>query len=764
YFRPNYDGNDDWYEKVLYVAAQTPDEPTDAPVEPTDAPVEPTDAPVEPTDAPAEGAYYVVGNMTDWNVSDTFKLAKNDASEAEEYIISLALDTDSQFKIVYSADGEAKTAWYPDGFGNNYGENGEITADGTYDVYFRPNGDGGDDWFYSVIYVALKEEPTLGPDEPTDAPVEPTEPATWEKGYYLTGTIANWGLKEGMMLTDEGEGLYSFGPITLTTSDMVKVVDVNKKGTNIGNWYPDGMDNNQTVAEDGEYMVYFRPAGDGTAEDGWNYIYYIGDGSEDDQHHGCTRGGYMFKFEKVGDIEPTDAPVEPTDTPVEPTDAPVGSDKFYLVGTMNDWEVNNDYELFRNTSAEGFEYALKLDLAADAQFKIVKFDGVNKTWYPDGYDNNYVVEADGTYTVYFRPNGDGGEDWFYNCIYVAAETPVEPTDAPVEPTDAPVEPTDAPVEPTDAPVVTSDYFLVGSMNDWEIDDAYNLTKNTAAEAEEYSIKVDLTTESQFKIVKLEGTKITWYPTGMGNNYGENGEITANGAYTVYFRPNYDGGEDWFNGVIYAALETPVEPTDAPVEPTDAPVEPTDAPVEPTEAPTPDGYYVVGSFTDWGVVAENKLSKNDAAETEEYSITMTLSESDQFKVVYSADGAETTTWFPGGYDNYVVTEDGTYDIYFRPNYDGGEDWFKSVIYAAAQTPVEPTEPPVDFKYGDADGDGKVTVMDVTMIQRVLAKMEVSGYNAAAADVDGDGKVTSMDATYIQRAMAKMALPENVRVDY
>ena len=34
-------------------------------------------------------------------------------------------------------------------------------------------------------------------------------------------------------------------------------------------WYPDGMDNNQGVAEDGEYMVYFRPAGDGTEEDGY---------------------------------------------------------------------------------------------------------------------------------------------------------------------------------------------------------------------------------------------------------------------------------------------------------------------------------------------------------------------------------------------------------------------------------------------------------------------------------------------------------------
>ena len=89
---------------------------------------------------------------------------------------------------------------------------------------------------------------------------------------------------------------------------------------------------------------------------------------------------------------------------------------------------------------------------------------------------------------------------------------------------------------TTAPV-PSDYFLVGNLNDWSFEDEYALTKNTAAETEEYMISVDLTTTSQFKIVKLEGLTMTWFPTGVENNYGQNGEITANGTYTVYFRPN-----------------------------------------------------------------------------------------------------------------------------------------------------------------------------------------------------------------------------------
>ncbi|HBE14945.1 MAG TPA: hypothetical protein DCY72_01665, partial [Ruminococcaceae bacterium] len=139
-------------------------------------------------------------------------------------------------------------------------------------------------------------------------------------------------------------------------------------------------------------------------------------------------------------------------------------------------------------------------------------------------------------------------------------TPVEPTE---EPTTV-VEPT---VEPTTAPVTDSDFYLVGNMNAWAVDDAYNLTKNTAADTEEYMITVDLTTDSEFKIVKIDGVNIIWYPSGMDNNYGQHDEIAANGTYTVYFRPNADGGEGWFNGVIYAAMETPAPTT---VEPTTAP--------------------------------------------------------------------------------------------------------------------------------------------------------------------------------------------------
>lgn len=118
--------------------------------------------------APAAANYYVVGNMTNWGVNDDYKMTLNEKAEVEEYVYSMALTTASQFKVV-KQDGSNQTWWYPDGMGNNYGENGEITADGNYKISFRPNGQDG--WFCNYIKVEayveselMKEAKTLAAD------------------------------------------------------------------------------------------------------------------------------------------------------------------------------------------------------------------------------------------------------------------------------------------------------------------------------------------------------------------------------------------------------------------------------------------------------------------------------------------------------------------------------------------------------------------------------------------------------------------------
>ena len=58
------------------------------------------------------------------------------------------------------------------------------------------------------------------------------------------------------------------------------------------------------------------------------------------------------------------------------------------------------------------------------------------------------------------------------------------------------------------------------------------------------------------------------------------------------------------------------------------------------------------------------------------------------------------------------------------------------------------PVADILYGDADGDGEITLLDATMLQQFLNEYEVE-LNEAAADADGDGEITLLDATLLQQ---------------
>ena len=61
-------------------------------------------------------------------------------------------------------------------------------------------------------------------------------------------------------------------------------------------------------------------------------------------------------------------------------------------------------------------------------------------------------------------------------------------------------------------------------------------------------------------------------------------------------------------------------------------------------------------------------------------------------------------------------------------------------------------------GDADGNGTVTILDVTCIQKAIAELPVSdGYSESAADADGNGKVDIKDATIIQRWLTSTEVP-------
>ena len=69
-----------------------------------------------------------------------------------------------------------------------------------------------------------------------------------------------------------------------------------------------------------------------------------------------------------------------------------------------------------------------------------------------------------------------------------------------------------------------------------------------------------------------------------------------------------------------------------------------------------------------------------------------------------------------------------------------------------------------KSGDADGDGDITLMDVTEIQHYLSSMKTNADEETMmfADVDKNGLLEIIDATYIQRYLAEIEIPYEIGI--
>ena len=74
---------------------------------------------------------------------------------------------------------------------------------------------------------------------------------------------------------------------------------------------------------------------------------------------------------------------------------------------------------------------------------------------------------------------------------------------------------------------------------------------------------------------------------------------------------------------------------------------------------------------------------------------------------------------------------------------------------------PTEPTTEYILGDANGDGIVTILDATVIQRYLAAYTVRNPDTVVkcGDIAGDG-LDILDATLIQRYLAEFTVPYDI----
>ena len=127
--------------------------------------------------------YYMVGTMNNWANDDEYKfsLIPSDSGKLEYKLSGVQLSANAELKVHSSTD-----IWYPGGSGGNY----KVTQAGTYDIYFRPEGDGESLWHENYFFLdAVPENVTITYnykvyDEATEQPVSKSISKTVSVGDY----------------------------------------------------------------------------------------------------------------------------------------------------------------------------------------------------------------------------------------------------------------------------------------------------------------------------------------------------------------------------------------------------------------------------------------------------------------------------------------------------------------------------------------------------------------------------------------------------
>ena len=222
-----------------------------------------------------------------------------------------------------------------------------------------------------------------------------------------------------------------------------------------------------------------------------------------------------------------------------------------FTGTINGYEEGTTLKF---TIEDAAPTTHTLRLVADSVMGSVAVTNLLGSDIVDNGDGTYTVPENARVTILATPNeGYEFSGWLEGnvlCDFIDCGTTLNTMDNPLTFTitqDAACKAEFVAVAPS------AKYYVVGDMTNWAVNANYEMTPSNIRvdEVEEYKFDITLTTANQFKVVKVEGETQTWYPDGMGNNYGEHGEIERDGDYTIYFRPALDGDDDWFYNCIMA---------------------------------------------------------------------------------------------------------------------------------------------------------------------------------------------------------------------
>ncbi len=400
--------------------------------------------------------YFIAGTMTNWKDEMVELLPLEEKADSLGVSLNLKADSLYLYKIVrvqgtdtawYGLDGDAtmeygnSTGWYiykSEGEKNQKNVGLQTTKEGDYPVTLVIKED------QLIVSVVIPKPDTKYYAKYADKAGEWNWKLLTEKeGKWLTDTIVYYGGGMNIHSAAEGDGKYfaeiagvaakdtayfSFNPedSTLVATVVGKYIKPFPVMQIAGQWDMEGENwivNNMVLAADSLTATYevslekgdyeFKLIKDGKwitkANGGEPYGLHrtwpgvagvVDEATENLKVTADVSGKYLFTWTFANDSIGITFPDKP--------DQPEGIGGYYLVGSFNNWVISAAYKFVSNEEANYDEKILRdVTLAVGDELKVVTINDAGDVirYYPEGADNNYVVDAAhaGVVTVYFTP-------------------------------------------------------------------------------------------------------------------------------------------------------------------------------------------------------------------------------------------------------------------------------------------------------------------------------------------------------------------------
>ena len=568
--------------------------------------------------------YFLVGSMNSWSNNDNYAFTLNTAeTDKVEYKLSgVQLAANAEMKVH-----DSKDTWYPGGSTGNY----TVSSAGTYDVYFRPNGDGGSGWYngyFKLVDVTpctvtwqnddgttLATDTVLRGETPSYKGDTPVKEATAQTEYTFSGWspavaavsgdvtytaqftesvktfTVTWKNYDGTVIETDENVAYGAKPVydsATPTRDPEGATTYQFSG-----WSPQITDST-VITEDTTYIARFSTNtntytitwkdGDGnilrtepciegvtphytgatptkTATDRYTYTFnntwdpslvaadrdtvYTAQFDQTVNKYTIQFKNYDGNVLQSSEVEYGVVPVYTGETPTRPSTLT----KSY---TFSGWNTEPVAVTGEATYTAAFSEAAVNAVTIKAT-NVAEWDNVYVYYWGNGGDNTWpgvpmTADSDNfIYTASIPETAQGvifsdGKENIKQTVNIESGIKDGAHWAILNEKDE---------EESNKYTVheVPTYYLVGTMTDWKTDDApVFVPSKTDEKREEYKLSgVSLENTAS---IKVYGSDDTWYPSGADYT------ITADGTYNIYFRPNGDGHDDWYENYFYVHNVTP----------------------------------------------------------------------------------------------------------------------------------------------------------------------------------------------------------------